>query len=101
MSGAIDWADDDGSGLPSIAGLQAKFGTSGTATPVEGLPSGPNPEEPPQTLNGTDTRNETPPQEGDGFTQALSGRGRPSQTLFTCLSCSVAFLSAEEQSLLV
>ncbi|TFK74065.1 hypothetical protein BDN72DRAFT_790127 [Pluteus cervinus] len=31
---AIDWADDEG-GLPSIAGLHAKFGTSGSATPNE------------------------------------------------------------------
>ena len=31
-NGAIDWADDEG-GLPSIDGLHATFGTSGTATP--------------------------------------------------------------------
>lgn len=29
----IDWAADDEDGLPSIAGLHAKFGTSGSATP--------------------------------------------------------------------
>ena len=33
----MDWAADDGDGLPSINSLHAKFGTSGAATP-EALP---------------------------------------------------------------
>ncbi|KAF5328837.1 hypothetical protein D9619_011689 [Psilocybe cf. subviscida] len=34
-NGPIDWAADDEGGLPSIAGLQAEFGTSGSVTPAE------------------------------------------------------------------
>ncbi|KAF8577303.1 hypothetical protein K439DRAFT_1664273 [Ramaria rubella] len=33
VSVALDWAADDGDGLPSINSLHAKFGTSGEATP--------------------------------------------------------------------
>ncbi|KAJ7901792.1 hypothetical protein B0H14DRAFT_2668455 [Mycena olivaceomarginata] len=73
---ALDWAaEDEEGGLPSIAGLHAKFGTSGSATPVVA--------EELQT-NGH-TANAEPPvaapaaaqaqEEDDGFTQAR-GRGR-------------------------
>ncbi|KAG8998611.1 hypothetical protein FRB93_013543 [Tulasnella sp. JGI-2019a] len=34
-TGAIDWAADDEGELPSIDSLNAKFGTSGDATPIE------------------------------------------------------------------
>ncbi|KAJ7262213.1 hypothetical protein B0H12DRAFT_1104840 [Mycena haematopus] len=71
---ALDWAaDDEEGGLPPIAGLHAKFGTSGSATPivVEEL----------QT-NGRAANAEPPVEapvpayeEDDGFTQAR-GRGR-------------------------
>ncbi|KAJ7096359.1 hypothetical protein C8R44DRAFT_375950 [Mycena epipterygia] len=64
---ALDWAaDDEEGGLPPIAGLHAKFGTSGTATPV--------------VVEELETNGHTPPapaapEEDDGFTQAR-GRGR-------------------------
>jgi len=35
VNGPIDWAADEEAGLPSIAGLQAEFGASGSATPVD------------------------------------------------------------------
>ncbi|KAF8876704.1 hypothetical protein CPB84DRAFT_1752363 [Gymnopilus junonius] len=38
-NGPLDWAADDEGGLPSIAGLQAEFGTSGSATPAEATPA--------------------------------------------------------------
>ncbi|KAJ7703234.1 hypothetical protein B0H17DRAFT_1042403 [Mycena rosella] len=67
---ALDWAaDDEEGGLPPIAGLHAKFGTSGSATPVvvEEL----------QTELQTNGHIAAPaaPEEDDGFTQAR-GRGR-------------------------
>ncbi|KAI0000447.1 hypothetical protein BJV77DRAFT_1063863 [Russula vinacea] len=34
-SGNFDWADEEEGGLPSIAGLQAKFGTSNTPSPAD------------------------------------------------------------------
>ncbi|KAK0505025.1 hypothetical protein EDD18DRAFT_1127317 [Armillaria luteobubalina] len=72
-SGAIDWADEE-DGLPSIAGLHAKFGTSGSATPV----SGPAEEAQPQPqANGhvEEVIAPVPVQEDDGFTQARGVRG--------------------------
>ncbi|KAJ7462251.1 hypothetical protein B0H11DRAFT_102090 [Mycena galericulata] len=67
---ALDWAaDDEEGGLPPIAGLHAKFGTSGSATPVvvEEL----------QTNGHTAVTAPIPAatEEDDGFTQAR-GRGR-------------------------
>ncbi|KAJ6586887.1 hypothetical protein DFH09DRAFT_1141811 [Mycena vulgaris] len=62
---ALDWAaDDEEGGLPPIAGLHAKFGTSGSATPV--------------VVEELQTNGHTAapaPEEDDGFTQAR-GRGR-------------------------
>ncbi|KAJ7218099.1 hypothetical protein GGX14DRAFT_439752 [Mycena pura] len=63
---AINWADEDEGGLPPIAGLHAKFGTSGSATPVVA------------DEFQTDAAAAEPasaPAEEDGFTQAR-GRGR-------------------------
>jgi len=65
----IDWADDEEGGLPSIANLQAKFGTSGSATPEvadEVL-------EP--AVNGDPNDDPAQREENDGFTEAR-GRGR-------------------------
>ncbi|KAH7913449.1 hypothetical protein BJ138DRAFT_1146015 [Hygrophoropsis aurantiaca] len=71
-NGPLDWADEEG-GLPSIAGLQATFAPSGSATPVvqtveiASLP-------PAAPINGA-----TPPPphtEDDGFTQPRGGRNR-------------------------
>ncbi|TFK44212.1 hypothetical protein BDQ12DRAFT_717381 [Crucibulum laeve] len=81
-SANIDWAaDDEEGGLPPIAGLHAKFGTSGSATPAE--PEAPaTPAENGQTAPEAATpAAATPaaaaPQENDdGFTQARGGRGR-------------------------
>ncbi|CAK5281492.1 unnamed protein product [Mycena citricolor] len=69
---ALDWAADDDEGLPSIAGLHAKFGTSGTVTPVV---------EPELQTNGhvveEVVEDVAAPAEDDGFiTQSRGGRGR-------------------------
>jgi len=71
-SGIIDWADDDDAGLPPIAGLQAKFGTSQTPSPAN------TPKDMPDASPGEATLS---PIDGnlpadDGFTQARGGRGR-------------------------
>ncbi|KAJ7925264.1 hypothetical protein B0H13DRAFT_2314765 [Mycena leptocephala] len=64
---ALDWAaDDEEGGLPPIAGLHAKFGTSGSATPVAV-------EELETNGHGADPASDAPapaPEEDDGFTQA-------------------------------
>ncbi|KAJ7188310.1 hypothetical protein C8R46DRAFT_1054344 [Mycena filopes] len=69
---ALDWAadDDEEGGLPPIAGLHAKFGTSGTATPVvdELQTNG-------HSAPVADAAPAAAPEEDDGFTQAR-GRGR-------------------------
>lgn len=77
-SGSIDWAEEGDSDLPSLVGLHAKFGTSGTATPAESSPppasqpEGKSPVSP--TVNGNGT---VPQEDDDGFTQAgRGGRGR-------------------------
>lgn len=65
-NGTINWADETDeidSGLPSIAGLQEKFGA--TETPAEPSPA-------PAAVNGTHPHGE----EDDGFTSASRGRGR-------------------------
>ncbi|KII92352.1 hypothetical protein PLICRDRAFT_37119 [Plicaturopsis crispa FD-325 SS-3] len=83
---SIDWADDEGSGLPPIAGLQAKFGASGSATPdAEPAAAEPTPEEAaapevpePAAVNGA-APSDPPAEEDDGFVQARpvrGGRGR-------------------------
>lgn len=77
----IDWAEDDGDNLPSIAGLHAKFGTSGTATPAESTPppaSQPDETAPPiPVVNGVNAAITGPREEDDGFTQTGRGhRGR-------------------------
>ncbi|KAH9057325.1 hypothetical protein EDB87DRAFT_1631967 [Lactarius vividus] len=65
-SGNFDWAEDEEGGLPSIAGLQAKFGTtSETPSPADG----------PHTIPET-PGNGNSPVDDDGFTQARGGRGR-------------------------
>jgi hypothetical protein len=70
-SGNFDWAEDEEGGLPSIAGLQAKFGTS--ETPSANVP---------QDIPDTNAARATPvPANGglpgdDGFMQARGGRGR-------------------------
>lgn len=85
----IDWAADDEEGLPSIAGLHAKFGTSGSATPdaAEQTQAAPAPiatETPVSATNGHAHEAPSTPHgdEDDGFTQARSGgrgfRGRGS-----------------------
>jgi hypothetical protein len=72
-SGNFDWAEDEGGGLPSIAGLQAKFGTSDT----------PSPANVPEDIPDSDAAGTTPMPandslsvDDDGFTQARGGRGR-------------------------
>ncbi|KAF9462273.1 hypothetical protein BDZ94DRAFT_1290334 [Collybia nuda] len=77
-AGPIDWAADDNAELPSIAGLQAKFGASGTATPVPETPE--EPETVAAPINGHVTEVSPTPapvqEDDDGFTQARGGRGR-------------------------
>ncbi|KAJ7045476.1 hypothetical protein C8F04DRAFT_1064898 [Mycena alexandri] len=70
---ALDWAaDDEEGGLPPIAGLHAKFGTSGTATPVVEEELQTNGHNAPAAAEAAPA---TAPEEDDGFTQAR-GRGR-------------------------
>ncbi|KAI5123654.1 hypothetical protein M0805_001684 [Coniferiporia weirii] len=83
-NGALDWADDEG-GLPSIDGLHASFGTSGSATPT----AEPAPVESQKawtsatvaesselpTVNAASS-GPSQPSADDGFTQAKGGRGR-------------------------
>lgn len=81
VSAPIDWAEDDGDNLPSIAGLHAKFGTSGTATPADSTPppaSQPDEAVPQSTAeNGTNVPTPMSQEDEDGFTQAGRGhRGR-------------------------
>jgi hypothetical protein len=80
ISAPIDWAEDDGDNLPSIAGLHAKFGTSGTATPAESTPppaSQPDEAMPPPAVNGVVAPATVLQDDEDGFTQAGRGhRGR-------------------------
>ncbi|RDB16820.1 hypothetical protein Hypma_002371 [Hypsizygus marmoreus] len=74
QSAVIDWAADEDAGLPSIAGLHAKFGTSGSATPITEETAAT-----PVQVNGRVPAEAptTPAQEDDdGFTQARGGRGR-------------------------
>jgi len=66
-SANFDWAEDEEGGLPPIAGLQAKFGTSETPSPADGTPSIPDTDVATSPANGND----------DGFMQARGGRGRP------------------------
>jgi hypothetical protein len=73
-SGIIDWAaDDDDAGLPPIAGIQAKFGTSQTPSPAntpKDMPDASPAEATPSPIDGH------LPAKEDGFTQARGGRGR-------------------------
>ncbi|KAF7321263.1 TMP-TENI-domain-containing protein [Mycena kentingensis (nom. inval.)] len=69
---AIDWADEDEGGLPSIASLHSKFGTSGSATPVVADELQTNGHVPIATPAATVS---APVEEDDGFTTAR-GRGR-------------------------
>ncbi|CAA7260598.1 unnamed protein product [Cyclocybe aegerita] len=73
-NGTLDWAADEEGGLPSIAGLHAEFGTSGSATPAEAEAVQQKAEAPVPEGNGHAT-GEAAPAEDDGFTQAR-GRGR-------------------------
>jgi len=73
-SGNFDWAEDDEGGLPPIAGLQAKFGTSQT----------PSPAHTPKEISDAGPADATAspvdgnvPTNDDGFTHARGGRGRP------------------------
>jgi len=83
VSAPIDWAEDDGDNLPSIAILHAKFGTSGTATPAESTP--PPAFQPDEAVPHSPAVNGSalpaiPQEDDDGFTQAGRGhRGRRPQ----------------------
>ncbi|KAK7472486.1 hypothetical protein VKT23_000601 [Stygiomarasmius scandens] len=72
----IDWAAEGEDELPSIDGLHATFGKSGSATPV--VPNDmPAPEANP-TANGVAAADDvtTSAVDDDGFTRARGGRGR-------------------------
>lgn len=64
----INWADEEDHGLPSIASLHDRFGSSSTGTPVPGQE--PLPETPitPAATHGSNAE--------DGFQHASRGRGR-------------------------
>ncbi|THV05122.1 hypothetical protein K435DRAFT_961506 [Dendrothele bispora CBS 962.96] len=72
----IDWAAEGEDELPSIDGLHATFGKSGSATPV--VPDDAPMPEPIPVTNGAaaDDTATTPTVDDDGFTQARGGRGR-------------------------
>lgn len=62
----LNWADEDDGGLPSIASLHDRFGSSATGTPaVE-----------PEPLPATPTANGGAQPDDDGFQAATRGRGR-------------------------
>ncbi|TFK54356.1 hypothetical protein OE88DRAFT_1717542 [Heliocybe sulcata] len=68
----VNWADDEEGGLPSLAGLHAKFGTSGTGTPAEESASPAEAAVPSDGPHGNGA-----PQPGeDGFVPTRGGRGR-------------------------
>ncbi|KAF8488398.1 hypothetical protein JB92DRAFT_2798603 [Gautieria morchelliformis] len=83
VSAALDWAADDGDGLPSINSLHAKFGTSGAATP-EALPQDADPvvqaseRDATSIVNGDVTTHSNTQADEDGFVVAKNGRGRQS-----------------------
>src|SRR5882724_11619611 len=104
VSAALDWAADDGEGLPSINSLHAKFGTPGNVTPEvsshdavpvaepEAPPTRPEPEwgsttQDTSAANGNVTEDADPwgaaaPSDSqvdeDGFVKAKGSRGRHS-----------------------
>ncbi|KAG7091074.1 hypothetical protein E1B28_010131 [Marasmius oreades] len=70
----IDWAAEGEDDLPSIDGLHATFGKSGTVTPdVQAEPMSQPPASEPNGLPGSET---VLPADEDGFTQARGGRAR-------------------------
>jgi len=76
QSAIIDWAADDDAGLPSIASLHTKFGTSGSATPVVNETTEEPEPVPTAKVNGHVEAPSAPAaEEDDGFTQARGGRG--------------------------
>ncbi|KIJ49432.1 hypothetical protein M422DRAFT_27797 [Sphaerobolus stellatus SS14] len=81
VSAGLDWAADDGEGLPSINSLHAKFGTSGAVTPEasaeDAVPAEVYVEAVPAT-NGHAQGG--PPVDEDGFVMAKSGRGKQLDT---------------------
>jgi len=80
VNGPIDWAADEEAGLPSIAGLQAEFGASGSATPVDtdrapaAVESVSAVEQTNEQVNGAQGTSGVGVDE-EGFTQ-MKGRGR-------------------------
>ncbi|THH05379.1 hypothetical protein EW145_g4839 [Phellinidium pouzarii] len=101
INGALDWADDEG-GLPSIDGLHASFGTSGSATPTPE----PAPEAPQHALaSSTPTAQSVPavnnipnghPQpiiDDDGFIQA---RGVENEVLSVVLEAVAEMVVADD-----
>ncbi|KAF8514258.1 hypothetical protein BU17DRAFT_52704 [Hysterangium stoloniferum] len=70
LSAGLDWAADDGEGLPSINSLHAKFGTSGAATPEASSQD---------AVPVEDATPDSPQVDDDGFVKAKSSRGRLSE----------------------
>ncbi|KAI8993793.1 hypothetical protein BD414DRAFT_456900 [Trametes punicea] len=71
-SDSINWADEDHNELPSLANLQAHYGTSAEASPAAGTPEANEAETP-----GTPHANgQSQIVDEEGFTQPHSGRGR-------------------------
>ncbi|KAK1236464.1 hypothetical protein PQX77_000300 [Marasmius sp. AFHP31] len=71
----IDWAAEGEDDLPSIDGLHATFGKSGTVTPDAQAEPAPQDQVVPDP-NGHAHTEAAPPADDDGFTQARGGRGR-------------------------
>ncbi|KZT11078.1 uncharacterized protein LAESUDRAFT_721499 [Laetiporus sulphureus 93-53] len=68
--GAINWADEEEGGLPSIGSLHAKFGTFGEASPAPKTPTSVPPTPAANGVNG-----HAPAADEEGFTP-MRGRGR-------------------------
>ncbi|KAI0655963.1 hypothetical protein C8Q70DRAFT_922658 [Cubamyces menziesii] len=73
-SGSINWADEDHNELPSLANLQAHYGTSGEASPVAGAPEADGAV--PETPGTPNTNGHSRHVDEEGFTQPHRGRGR-------------------------
>ncbi|KAI0371149.1 hypothetical protein BV20DRAFT_965824 [Pilatotrama ljubarskyi] len=73
-SGPINWADEDHNELPSLANLQAHYGTSGEASPAVEAPEADGAV--PETPGTPHVNGQSRVVDEEGFTQQHRGRGR-------------------------
>ncbi|KAI0356158.1 hypothetical protein OH77DRAFT_1423757 [Trametes cingulata] len=72
--GPINWADEDHNELPSLANLQAHYGTSGEASPAVETPEADGAV--PETSDTPHANGQSRVVDEEGFTQQHRGRGR-------------------------